>query len=167
MLISGMTAMAALSSLLWYFSYESKRRPKVYYDGELERTSIKKLISPNERSLRNKEKKLPWSVSARDLIGKDNPLALAKLRMDIENDLRKIAFEYDLIMAEQPISILKLANELTEREIIPFNLLSPIQSVLEACNKAIHGADVENSVAESLVETGTEIILALNSIEVK
>jgi hypothetical protein len=65
------------------------------------------------------------SVTAGQLIGADNALALARLRMDIECELRRIALETQIDLSLRPVGIKALARELVSKEVLPVTLMDP------------------------------------------
>jgi hypothetical protein len=65
------------------------------------------------------------SVTAGQLIGADNALALARLRMDIERELRRIALETQIDLSLRPVGIKALARELVSKEVLPVTLMDP------------------------------------------
>jgi hypothetical protein len=59
------------------------------------------------------------------LLGADNALALARLRMEIERELRRIALETQIDLSLRPFGIEALARELVGKEVLPVTLMDP------------------------------------------
>jgi hypothetical protein len=67
----------------------------------------------------------PWDLTAGQLIGADHALALARLRMDIERELRRIALETQIDLSLRSVGIKALARELVSKEVLPVTLMDP------------------------------------------
>ena len=100
----------------------------------------------------------PWEVTASGLVGVDNALALAKIRIDLERELRRLAFEADLDLPFRTSGILRIASELARHEIISSSLLAVLKGVNVACNQAIHGADISSDAALAVMRVGLELV---------
>lgn len=96
--------------------------------------------------------------SASALVGRDNHLALAKLRMDLEQALSKLARIHSIIGGDIPYNSRKIFDLLVEKGHLPIELASVWREVLSACNKAIHGSPVDNDTAESIVRVGMQML---------
>jgi hypothetical protein len=100
----------------------------------------------------------PWDLTAGQLIGADNALALARLRMDIERELRRIALETQIDLSLRPVGIKSLARELVSKEVLPVTLMEPLEEVAKICNLAIHGGKVADDVAAAVVRVGGQLL---------
>lgn len=93
----------------------------------------------------------------------DHILALAKLRIELEKLLTRIyRIAVDNNADNRHLSLGKLVNELTLREVLPKDISGPIKEVIFLCNRAVHGEDVRKQDAKSIVETGISLLVYLN-----
>ena len=104
-----------------------------------------------------------WDLSEEELLDQDPTLALAKLRIDIERELRKIAFNSGIDVDARSTSIGFLISMLTKRGLLGPAVASAINDVLPACNEAIHGGQVTLQVARSVLGVGKDLVTLLRS----
>jgi hypothetical protein len=104
-----------------------------------------------------------WDLTSASLVGQDNALALAKLRIDIEQTLRELMLVRGLEVVTARSSAIKMA-ELLAGDVLPTELVDPIRQVLAVCNQAIHGYDVSDDLADSVVSVGDELLARLRWI---
>ncbi len=109
----------------------------------------------------------PWDLTPGQLVAIDNSLALAKLRMDIEKELRRIAYENKIDIRTRPLGVIGLANELITAQILPTSSLEALKEIISACNQAIHGADVSDETAASVVRVGSQLLERLRLASMK
>lgn len=87
----------------------------------------------------------------------DHILALAKLRIEIEKLLSKI-----LILKEKKyqnkLSVGSIIRILEKENSINKSVLEPIKEVISLCNRAIHGVDVREEDAYSIIKTGLDLL---------
>jgi len=100
-------------------------------------------------------------ITSADLVGHDNSLALAKLRLDLEQALRELALGQGVQTKINGTGARKMAELLAERGILPPELVGPIRQIMDVCNQAIHGYEVSNELAESVVSVGDELLIRL------
>lgn len=164
-IISGMTIIAALSA----FKRVGTQIPASAYSGmdiSFNETWISETLSTETQSpniLVNKTYQLylqpsPWDVSLDRLVGTDNSLALAKLRLEIERELRRIAYQNEIDIGSRPIGVLRLAEELVSKELIPAIWLGGLKEIISVCNQAVHGIEVSDEVAASVVRVGRQLL---------
>jgi len=99
-----------------------------------------------------------------DLVGHDNALALAKLRLDIEQALRDLAVNAGIEPAVSSAGASRLAELLVVRKILPAELIEPIRQIVTVCNQGIHGYEVSDELADSVVSVGEELVSRLRSM---
>ena len=93
-LIAGMTTVAALTA--FQQSVENSTSPS-FVDVSFNETLVSQSLSegdtiPNPSPADGEKVAEPWDLSLGQLVGLDNSLALAKLRMELERELRHIAY---------------------------------------------------------------------------
>lgn len=99
-----------------------------------------------------------WELDAQQLLGYDNTLALAKLRMDVERELRRLAFEAGIDFTRRPLGSISLANELVKTGVLSDNLLPVLREVVGIANQAIHGTQVPGDEATAVVRIGQQLL---------
>lgn len=102
-------------------------------------------------------------ISTDDLLGQDSSLALAKLRIDIERELRQLAKVARLNSASDFIGIRRLTEELAKRHLLDNDLIGVINNILPAANQAIHGGEVPTETAAAIVRQGKQLIVLLRA----
>jgi hypothetical protein len=168
-IILGMTAIAALSAFERFI--EGDRRAisssdDINFNEFLVSKSILE-IEANELNCQHSEQNsvaqaLPWDLSLNQLVGTDNALALAKLRIEIERELRRIAYERGIDISTRPIGIMGIAEELVSKEAIPDACLTAIAIISKASNKAIHGVEISDDIAHSVIRIGGQMLEKLS-----
>jgi hypothetical protein len=101
-----------------------------------------------------------WGISSRELVGKDNSLALANLRLELERSVRQVAANQDINIKDIPIGTQSVIKALKD-QIIPNDTVKVIGQIEAICNASIHGRYVPSKIAISVVRQGEEIILRL------
>ena len=99
----------------------------------------------------------PWDITSAQLLSTDKSLALAKIRIELEKQLRRIAAEAGIDITTRPVGLTTILRELVNREILSRELEIPVLQVSRVCNQAIHGAVVPDNVAARTVSLGSEI----------
>ena len=105
-----------------------------------------------------------------DLTASDPNFALARLRMDIERELRRIlgkrvSTEVPSRMGGRFLSARSLFRTLASQNPKYQQMRSSFDYVLEACNAAIHGQRIADGVADEAVGIGLKILRELKSEE--
>ncbi len=99
----------------------------------------------------------------RDLLATDPRLALAKIRIELEEALKRL---YLASVDPQPdlrrLSLGRLVDSLVQREVLKGSVASALRDVVNIANRAIHGERVEPGAAEDLALLGTRLVNELN-----
>ncbi len=166
-LISGMTTIAALTA--FQQSVENSTSPsfvRVPFDEVLVSKSLSEGFTALDTSPTEDEKVAePWDLSLGQLVGLDNSLALAKLRIELERELRHIAHNNQTDISSRPLGITRMAQELVSRKILPPTWLGPLKEITHVCNHAIHGkTEVPDDIAASVVSVGGQLLEQLRLV---
>lgn len=131
LIISVMTTMGALAALQSFMVERDMATSLIHinFNETLLSTAISEVIPESGLSVARSERRqplrlAPWDLNASQLVGIDNALALARLRMDIESELRRIAHEAHIDLSIRPVGVIGLARELAAKEIVPPALLN-------------------------------------------
>lgn len=124
---------------------------------------IKEEISNKLPEPRADDKSTPEIIdiinSIKSLVITDPVIALAKLRIEIEKVLNKIArLSSKGVKQDKNVSIGKMVHDLTTTEVLPPGISGPIREVISICNRAVHGEDIRDSDAKSIIEVGTSLL---------
>ena len=168
MLLAGMTAMAAILSLQqWSLEGTTSSSISVTIDETLS-LQFDRLEPPKATALvleETPEREAPWRLTAGQLLGVDNALALARLRLDLEQLLRQIAYRYEVTLSRRESSLGSIARRLMARDLINPTVHGALQDIARVCNAAIHGQPVSNTMAGEVVRVGEELIAYLTASE--
>ncbi len=166
MILAGMLGMAA-ATIFARFIEGGDREPAVRlkFDEAQTRQALRSSIDVDYEEIKeNEPATTPWEPTTDTLLAEDASLALAKLRIDLERELRRLAFEEEAKRIVRPIGIPRLLDLLVKKKILNEFLVSAIKDILPACNQAIHGAEVPLSIARSVLSVGEEVVKILRSM---
>ena len=166
-LIAGMTTVAALTA--FQQSVENRTSSSfvdVPFNEVLVSQGLSEGIKATDPSSVDQEKIAePWDLSLGQLVGSDNALALAKLRIELERELRHIAYNNQTDISSRPLGVTSMAEELVYREILPATWLGPLKEITHVCNHAIHGeTEISDDIAASVVRVGSQLLEQLRSV---
>jgi hypothetical protein len=166
MIIAGMTAVAALTAFQRFIESDGIQTPLVQmsFNEVFVSESISEGAAKPEMEESTGPKVLPWDLSLGQLVGADNSLALARLRIEIERELRRIAYNNKIDVGVRPLSVIGLAQELVSKEVLPAPWLGALKEIIPVCNQAIHGSEVPDGVAASVVRVGGQLLERLRRV---
>lgn len=100
-----------------------------------------------------------------ELANTDTVLALAKLRIELEKILRKVAFSLDhavtVSTSHRAVPLAAIIRTLVTQEIIAQQTAGPLRDVMDICNRAIHGESIKAADAKAILEIGTGLLESL------
>ena len=165
-LIAGMTTVAALTA--FQQSVENRTSSSfvdVPFNEVLVSQSLAEGIKATDPSSVEQEKIAePWDLSLGQLVGSDNALALAKLRIELERELRHIAYNNQTDISSRPLGVTGIAQELVSRKILPPTWLGALKEITSVCNQAVHGTEVPDDITASVVRVGGQLLEQLRSV---
>lgn len=98
----------------------------------------------------------------RELAKSDVVLALAKLRIELEKVLKRIASAVkDSMHEEEPKSLGLTVQRLMNQEIIAPDMARSLREVIAICNRAVHGESITESDASVIINVGTDLLEGL------
>jgi hypothetical protein len=164
LIISGMTAMGALAAFESLME-KGGQTPLIRISfNEMSLISTISEATPNSggssprRGQGPTARSAPWDLAAGQLVGIDNALALARMRMDIETELRRLAHNAHLDLSFRPVGVVSLARELVDRRVVPARFLEALQDITKVCNRGIHGEEIPNDLVASVIRVGGELL---------
>jgi len=158
--VSGMVIFSAFSAFQRFL--ESREDTPVIHISFNE-TILQNVLA--EEPVKSAAKEPPWELSSAQLVGVDNVLAAAKLRMELESELRRIAFEYGIKLERRLFSLAQLIDQLVEREVLSPPVQAALRDIIPICNRAMHGESLTNEDAVRVVRVGNQLLDVLRSIE--
>jgi hypothetical protein len=170
MVMAGMTAMAALTAFQRLVERDRRNSTThITFNEVLLSKAISEGLPKLEGTMSKVEREAPssltpWELTAGQLVGADNALALARLRMDIERELRRIALDTQIDLSLRPFGITALARELVSKEVLPETFMRPLEEVGKICNMAIHGGKVADDIAAGVVRVGGQLLEQLRRL---
>jgi hypothetical protein len=100
-----------------------------------------------------------------DVLDEDPNLALASLRMNLEQSVRRVLGGVkDTPKNMRYLSLRGMVDYLHQREILSSELQEAIMSISNVCNRAIHQTDVDRATASRVIEASIPILDALTDI---
>lgn len=159
-MLAGMSAMGSLSAFVRY-SEVPPPNITIQFDPDFMATAI--IDAMKGRPLAFAEDS-PYEVSAARLVGADNSLALAKLRIDIERELRILVDKMDHRLPQRSLGAMFIAKDLARVGLLPETLLYPLREVVSVCNQAVHGQFISNEKASEVISVGETLVRALRTI---
>lgn len=162
MLIVGMLTMATLEVLYGIIIIAVRWSAASMPAAHLRVLTQKNLVS-EEPGL--KRTPVPWEIDPLRTVGIDNSLALAKLRVEIEQELRR--FHFLELNGESPnsattewslLSAHEIIEELERNEKMSAEWRLEMNDVIATCDHAIHGEAVSTDRALQAIRSGEELL---------
>lgn len=98
----------------------------------------------------------------RQLVDSDSVLALAKLRIELEKVLRRVAsVTANQTQSDRPTSLGLMVQQLVNQELIIPDMAKALREVIAICNRAVHGETITESDARVIIELGTDLLEGL------
>ena len=166
MIIAGMTTVAALTA---FQQSAEKRTSHSSLHISFNELNVSRILSEGfkatDSSPVDRERRAePWDLSLGQLVGSDNSLALAKLRIELERELRHIAYNNQTDISSRPLGVTGIAQELVSRKILPPTWLGALKEITSVCNQAVHGTEVPDDITASVVRVGGQLLEQLRSV---
>lgn len=104
----------------------------------------------------------------RELLRDDPRLALAKVRIELEEALRRL---YSATAESEPdwrrLSLGRLVDGLVRKEVLTGSVASALRDVITLANRAVHGENVEPGAAEQLALLGVRLVRELQQLSLE
>jgi hypothetical protein len=168
--VAGMTTIASLAAFEQFRESETQAPSgEIYFNEPFVSSMIfEKLSLEKDKSQEvPKPKSLPWDLSLGQLVSEDNSLGLARLRIEIEQEIRRIAYSNKIDINNRPLGVLALTQELVSRKILPSIWLEALRDIVSVCDRAIHGAIISDDTANSVVRVGIQLLEQLRLLSAK
>lgn len=163
--IAGLLSMSFLSSLSRFAMSSGSRLAvgsmQLDFDPHVARIALDDVITAEFHELDNRP---AWERSTEALMAEDPTLALAKIRIEIEREVRRIAFEASL---PTHMSLSGLLTGLSKLHILPSPLQRILHDILPALNRAVHGMEIEREQAQEVLLLGGDLISFLRQTDGK
>ena len=167
MLLLGMLSMGSLSIIQKLIEHSSGGPiVQINFNEARTRESLREVLDAEVVEVRDQMRfaEAPWEPSADTLLSADPALALAKLRIDLERELRRLAYGHNLEIDPRRASLGGLIEALLRKDVLPPQAVAALQDILPPMNEAVHGGQIEQSVANSVAAIGTDILALLRTV---
>ena len=143
------------------------------FEAEIQPDEVRRLADEAEKSITKTTPETEFSFLAieeltllKSLATTDPVLALAKLRIEIEARLKKL---HRRIRSNEPdnkivLNLSKMIQDIISDETITKDYGSALRGIIGICNRAIHGEDIRDIDAQTIIETGCELLEELERI---
>ena len=167
------TTLLLLALLLVSPFIEQLRKIKVgEFEAEIAPDEVEKVKSEVDKRLGTGEVREPITPEVRsvgesllDLLDRDHVLALAKLRIELEQALTRLhLLTTPANRQRRPAGLNRLVGDLVRSSILPAQQSGPLQEVISLCNRAVHGEYVRPADAMSIIDIGIHILEEIDSI---
>lgn len=109
----------------------------------------------------------PWEPTADKLVNDDPTFALAKVRIDIERELRRLTFDKKLLKNDQRFTIYRALDALEKNGEMPPKLVNAIREIIPICNRAVHGEKIDMQTARDVVAVAGQALIILFGLKLK
>ena len=162
-ILSGMTAMGAITYFQRYVEKNgSLHTEHISFNESFLTASIseafKGIASEFELKEQDRFARPTWDLTPGQLVGTDNALALARLRIELEGELRRMALEARIHLSKGSLGIADLTRELVTSKVLPAEFLEPLREIYDVCSKGIHGTEIPDDLAASVTRVGSQLI---------
>ena len=167
------TTLLLLALLLVSPFIEQLRKIKVgEFEAEIAPSEVKKVKSEADKSLGTGEAREPIAPEVRsvgddliDLLDRDHVLALAKLRIELEQALTRLhLLTTPTTRQRRHAGLNRLVGDLVRSGILPAQQSEPLREVISLCYRAVHGEHVRPTDARSIIDIGISILEEIDSI---
>jgi Domain of unknown function (DUF4145) len=143
------------------------------FEAEIDPAEVKRLTADLSKALPELNQEptpMPLGASAageavRQLAVSDPVLALAKLRIELEQTLRRLhARTSQSASSPRNVALGRIIQDLAAHQALPQDLAAAIRDVLTICNRAIHGEEIRTQDALAVAETGGELLEGLEQL---
>jgi len=137
------------------------------FEAEIGRDEIAKVQAKAsvELSVVTDNKDVEPEKRIRELLREDPRLALAKVRIELEEALKRL---YGTTAEAEPewrrLSLGRLVDGLVRKEILNSSVAATLREVITLANRAVHGERVEASAAEELAVLGVRLVYELQQL---
>ncbi len=167
------TTLLLLALLLVSPFIEQLRKIKVgEFEAEIAPDEVEKVKSEVDKRLGTDEVRETITPEVRsvgenllDLLDRDYVLALAKLRIELEQALTRLHhLTTPTTRQRRQAGLNRLVGDLVRSGILPAQQSGPLREVISLCNRAVHGEYVRPADARSILDIGIRILEEIESI---
>ena len=138
------------------------------FEAEIDPEEVKRIKEDVSRQVADSGNKLQSSdllgaiASVKEIAKSDPTLALTKLRIELEKLLSKLyRGTRKQEQKERDLPIMQLVSQLSKEGILPNDVARSTRDVISICNRALHGKDIRQDDAISVIESGGVLISEL------
>ncbi|MBU0475088.1 MAG: hypothetical protein KKF62_13120 [Bacteroidetes bacterium] len=139
------------------------------FEAEIDSKEIQKLKNNFETAQMNsKESQSPQTIeidntvkAINELSSSDFIIALAKLRIELEKVLSKLISSSNDFQKSKKLSVGAMVSIAIKKELLPGIIVESLKEVISLSNRAIHGENVKESDAKTILSIGTSLLSEL------
>lgn len=162
MIFVGALSMATISILQKLIFSDHEKTIQVAFDAEHTRESLREIVDLDAIEAEVvKVTREPWESSTNDLISSDPVLAVMKLRLDLEEELRRYAYTHDVHIDPRASHLSALAATLAKQGLLPLQLSAAIQEISKPMNQVVHGLPIDESTIMDIFAAGEDVLSTL------
>lgn len=107
-------------------------------------------------------------LAERDAYAEDDLImALAKVRIDLERQIRKLAYMNGMMREGQRFELRRALETLDRSGKVPGVAMAAIRDILPICNRAIHGEKIDSADARNVIDIAREVMVILQGTLMK
>jgi hypothetical protein len=142
------------------------------FEAEIEPDEVKRVAQQVRESLPETASEMTTepetrgvSSAIKTLAESDLVVALAKLRIEIESRLRRLLSTVNEdVSSRRPAPLAQIIRKLEATEVFSTDFGAALREVMAICNRAIHGEDIREVDARKIVNTGLELLEAIEQM---
>lgn len=163
MIVAGSTFFSGFALLLSFARQpRSASVTQISFQGDHLHARLEEVIEADFREVSRFESH-PWVPTPERLFNEDPILALAKIRIDLEEEVRRIGIMVGAIRPDQRFDLLRTLSVVERRSIIPATVVEAIRTILPLCNRALHGEAIDLVTVKGVIDIAREIMTVLQS----
>lgn len=120
------------------------------------KSDVEKITKETEAEFIDKPEIYIATESIRELALTDPIIALAKVRIELEKVLSKLARVSDIELKTSNLGV--VVKALSNYEIISLKIGKSLTEVIAICNRAIHGENISEENADTIVSVGVDLL---------
>jgi hypothetical protein len=160
-MIAGAVTFTALYAITRYFEQEpTPSFIEIEFDDGRLRQELREMYRVTVADAKTTD---AWEPTSDRLLLQDPNLALAKVRIDLEREIRRIGVERGVIRPDQRVDLRRILDMYETTDVLPSSVTAAIKDLLPICNAAVHGKEVSIETASRVVDMAAEVMTVLRA----
>jgi hypothetical protein len=158
-LIAGATFFSGLSLLLGQARQRSAPLIQINFNGRQLQEKLSQVIDAEYTNVVDNKDTFERETYADD----DLVIALAKVRIDLERQIRTLARAAGILREGQRFDMRRSLDALEAAKKLPHVAAVAIRDILPICNRAIHGEEISSADARNVIDIAREVMVVLEA----